>query len=483
MQRYILFLFLFLIFVTHAQKAQNAINNFAKDPVLKSGSISFLAIDLDSGTTVASYSQNKTLISASLTKLFSTTTAFEVLGENYAPNTRIYTDGNIDDKGILHGNLWIRGAGDVSLGSKYFNAAGHEFDFLIQWTDTLISLGIKGIDGSIIADGSEFGYNGAPKGWSSNDLGNYYGAPHAGICVYDNTIKLIFNSGKIGSKAKLTSVYPKVDNLVMTCNVVAGSSKGDDCNVFGSPFSLNRKATGQIPANRKGFEVKGSMPDPECQLAKEWLSILMQKGILVSKGVKSYRLLSPKLVNNYSDNFKLLFSHAGKSVKEIAHWTNLKSVNLFAEGLLDYLGYSKLGDGSSAASLGILKNYWTGKLSLETMIINDGSGLSRANAISASHFCDLLRYMYTSPNYLNFRATLPIAGVSGTIKSLCKGQLGEGRVMAKSGTLNNVKGYAGYVETISGKKIAFSFCVNDFSCTSSQLVSKMEVVLNALAEY
>jgi D-alanyl-D-alanine carboxypeptidase/D-alanyl-D-alanine-endopeptidase (penicillin-binding protein 4) len=117
------------------------------------------------------------------------------------------------------------------------------------------------------------------------------------------------------------------------------------------------------------------------------------------------------------------------------------------------------------------------------MIINDGSGLSRANAISARHFCDLLRYMYTSPNYLNFRATLPIAGVSGTIKSLCKGQLGEGRVMAKSGTLNNVKGYAGYVETISGKKIAFSFCVNDFSCTSSQLVSKMEAVLNALAEY
>ena len=133
MQRYILFLFLFLIFVTHAQKAQNAINNFAKDPVLKSGSLSFLAIDLDSGTTVASYSQNNTLISASLTKLFSTTTAFEVLGENYCPNTRIYADGPIDNKGILHGNLWIRGAGDVSLGSKYFNAAGHEFDFLVQW--------------------------------------------------------------------------------------------------------------------------------------------------------------------------------------------------------------------------------------------------------------------------------------------------------------------------------------------------------------
>ena len=91
-----------------------------------------------------------------------------------------------------HGNIWIRGAGDVSLGSKYFNTAGHEFDFLLQWADTLISLGIKGVEGSIIADGSEFGYNGAPKGWASNDLGNYYGATHAGINFYDNTIKLFF---------------------------------------------------------------------------------------------------------------------------------------------------------------------------------------------------------------------------------------------------------------------------------------------------
>ena len=228
MQRYILFLFLFLIFISNGQKAQNAINSFAQDPAVKSGSISFLAIDLDLGSTVASYSQDNALISASLTKLFSTSTAFEVLGENYAPITRIYADGPIDDKGILHGNIWIRGAGDVSLGSKYFNTAGHEFDFLLQWADTLISLGIKGVEGSIIADGSEFGYNGAPKGWASNDLGNYYGATHAGINFYDNTIKLFFDSGKLGSKAKLTSVYPKVDNLVMNCNVVAGSSKGDD---------------------------------------------------------------------------------------------------------------------------------------------------------------------------------------------------------------------------------------------------------------
>jgi D-alanyl-D-alanine carboxypeptidase/D-alanyl-D-alanine-endopeptidase (penicillin-binding protein 4) len=117
------------------------------------------------------------------------------------------------------------------------------------------------------------------------------------------------------------------------------------------------------------------------------------------------------------------------------------------------------------------------------MKINDGSGLSRLNAISATNFCDLLEFMYKSPNFLDFKSTLPVAGVSGTLRNICKGQVGQGRVIAKSGTLNKVKAYAGYVETISGKKVAFSFCVNNYSCSTSQLINKMAVVLNALAEY
>ena len=483
MQKYILFIFLSYALYLNAQQAQNALTNFTKDPLLKDGSISFFAVDLESGISIANYNEKSRLICASTTKLFASATAIEVLGKNYSPLTRIYVDGPIDEKGVLHGNVWIRGSGDVSMGSKYFNAAGHEFDFLNQWTDSIISKGIKQIDGYLIADGSSFGYDGAPKGWKSNDLGNYFGAPHTGINFYDNLFKLYFDSGKIGTKAKLVSIYPKIDNLVLDCSVFASSSSGDECNIFGDPFSYDRKANGKIPANKKGFEVKGSMPDPEYQLVKEWASVLLLKGITISKGAKGYRLLTTTLKNDYADNFKLIFSHSGKSVGEVAYWTNHKSVNLFAEGLLNYVGYVKQDNGSNKVSIDELKKYWTPKLDITTMIINDGSGLSRLNAISASHFCDLLSYMYKSPNYADFKSTLPIAGVSGTIKNLCKGQVGEGRIFAKSGSLDKAKAYSGYVETISGKKIAFSFCVNNFSCTTSQLVNKMEVVLNALANY
>ena len=483
MQRYILFLFLFYLRICSAQSVQDAVSVFTNHPFNKVANISFMAIDLDSDSIIASFSKEKALVSASITKLFSTATAFEVLGENYSPVTKIYIDGPIDENGVVHGNLWIRGAGDVSMGSKYFNTVGHEIDFLTAWTDTLVSLGIKAIDGAVISDGSAYGYEGAPFGWAAHDLGNYYGALHAGINFYDNTIKLIFESGKIGSKATLKSIYPDVKGLLMNSSVKASASSGDNCDILGVPFSLNRSVSGNIPANRKSYETIGSMPDSEFQLAKEWTTILNRRGIKVQNGAKCFRLLSPKLANDYGVNFKLLLSHKGKSVKDIAYWTNVKSVNLFAEALLNYLGFEKLGDGRTITSLGILKNYWSSRISTGAMIINDGSGLSRKNAISASHFCNLLSYMYSSPNYSSFMATLPIAGRSGTIKNLCKGQVGEGRIFAKSGTLNNVKSYAGYVKALSGKNIAFSFCVNNFSCTSSQIVLKMEAVLNALVKY
>ena len=483
MQRYILFFFLFNFRICTPQNVQDAIVGFAKHPFNEAASISFMAIDLDSDSIIASFNKEKLLVSASTTKLFTTASAFEILGKNYSPVTKIYSDGPIDENGVVHGNIWIKGAGDVSMGSKYFNNLGHEMDFLTAWADSLVDMGIKAVDGAIISDGSLFGYEGPPIGWETDDLGNYFGAFHSGINFYDNTIKLNFDSGKKGTKSTLKSVYPVVEGLVMKCNVKASSTSRDNCNIYGVPFSLNRMAIGEIPANRGSFEVKGSMPDPEYQLAKEWTTILLQKGTKVGNGAKCFRLLSPNSKNNYGDTFKLLFSHTGKSVNDIAFWTNSKSVNLFAEALLNYLGYAKLGNGTTTASIGILKNYLSNKISIDDIVLSDGSGLSRNNYISANHFCNLLSYMYSSSNYPIFLATLPIAGQTGTIKNLCKGQLGEGRIFAKSGTLNNVKSYAGYVKALSGKNIAFSFCVNNFSGTSSQIVLKMEDVLNAMVNY
>jgi len=481
MQKYILILFLIVVSVITAQTPQDAINRFAQDPSLKNALISFKAVEISSGNSVASLDPKSAIVSASTTKLFSTASAFEILGPQYRASTRVYLDGPIDSLGILHGNIWIRGGGDVSLGSKFFNNENEELLFLKAWTDSILNKGISGVTGSIIADGSSFGYDGAPTGWASNDLGNYFGAFAGGINFYDNTVKLNFSSGKIGTKTILKSIYPKIDGLTFSNSVLAANVSGDDCYVYGAPYAYQRSATGKIPANQSNFIVKGSMPDPELHLAKYWLEILKVQGIDVKNGATSQRLYQGK--NNYSNSFNLLFTQEGKSVQEIAYWTNLKSVNLFAEGLFNLIGYESNKTGTNTESIKAFHQYWDAKINLEGMKIHDGSGLSRLNAISADHFCELLIYMSKSKEFENFKSTLPIAGKTGTIKSLCRGGIGEGRIFAKSGTINKVKAYAGYVKTVSGKDLVFSFTVNNYSCSTSDLVAKMEQVLNAIAAY
>jgi D-alanyl-D-alanine carboxypeptidase/D-alanyl-D-alanine-endopeptidase (penicillin-binding protein 4) len=112
--------------------------------------------------------------------------------------------------------------------------------------------------------------------------------------------------------------------------------------------------------------------------------------------------------------------------------------------------------------------------------LKDGSGLSRTNKVSAATFCSLLKYMNNSKNISVFKNTLPIAGTSGTLKAFCKGQCSEGKFIAKSGTMNSVKSYAGYITTISGRELAFALIVNNYSCSNNAIVKKMEPVMNAI---
>jgi D-alanyl-D-alanine carboxypeptidase/D-alanyl-D-alanine-endopeptidase (penicillin-binding protein 4) len=478
----------FWVICVQVSLGQNSIEKLLTDfkalPELTNATISFQAIDISSGEQIAALNSSLSIPTASTAKLFATASALEILGAEFRPKTRIYIDGTIDKNGMLHGNIWIRGGGDVSLGSKYFTEDGHQRDFLIAWVDSLQKLGIKAISGAIIADGSEFGYAGAPDGWSWSDMGNYYGAGPAGICVFDNLLKMHFKTGSSpGSKTELVTTFPIVPNLTFHNYITSENVTGDNSYIFGAPYSLDRFATGSLPLNHAGFEVKGSLPDPEFQLAHELFQQLTNNGIIVGEGAKSVRQEDLGIKNRYNSNFQLLITHEGEKIIDIAKLTNMKSINLFAEGLICLIGFQKAGFGSTEEGLKQVEKYWSTKMNLTGLFLKDGSGLSRSNGISANHFCTLLKGMYASKNAALFKATLPVAGKSGTLSNVCKNQLGEGRIIAKSGSMSRIKSYAGYIDSKSGKKIAFSITVNNFSCSSSVLTVQIEKLLNALAIY
>ncbi len=464
---------------------QNAVTVFKNNPAFTNASISFCAIDLATGKTIADHNPKVSLPPASTTKLFSTATALEIVGPSYLPKTRLYIEGKVDEDGILHGNIWIRGGGDPTLGSKYFCKEGTENEFLKLWADTLWERGIKGISGSIIADGSEFGYAGVPDGWNWSDMGNYYGAGPSGLVLYDNMIKYSFKTGSsAGAKTELISTFPKVQNFQFHNYITSSQKEIDNSTIFGAPFSTDRFGTGTLPLNNHSFVVKGSLPDPEYQIAYEFDKVLKAKGVLAQKKPLAARQIdSSKVKERYGENFQLLYTQNGPSILSIATQTNMTSVNLFAEELLCLIGYTVSEDGSTENSLAQLEKYWEKKFDCSGLYIKDGSGLSRTNAISSKHFCDLLSEMYKSPNYKAFLSTLPLSGCSGTLTSVCKNQLGHGKIRAKSGTMNRIKSYAGYIDSTSGKKIAFAIIVNNFNCSASMVVDQMEKIFNVMSTY
>ena len=476
----IFLLFLSYGFLFSQNKVQKATENFAHNEVFQNAAISICVIDLDSSKEVSSHNKNMGIQSASTAKLFSTSTALKILDPNYQASTKFFTNGAIINN-TLQEYLIIEGGGDPSFGSRFFNHKDSLKNIFYEIIDSLHHLGINKIVGDIVVDGSKFSYQGAPDDWTWSDMGNYYGAGPSGIILYDNTLFYNFNTGNLINKpVKLTSTFPEISNLEFDNQIKASNKRGDNSYIYGAPYSYNRFGIGTLPVNRPNFVVKGSIPDPEKQFGTELFTLLKEKGMVSEKT----KVLTARISNlpKY-ETTNLLFEYKGEELINILKETNHNSINLFAEQLLFITSYEKTGFGSTSQGIELIKSTWKNDIDLEGFNLKDGSGLSRSNAISANHFCQLLKGIYKDSIYNDFLSTLPITGCSGTLKGVCKNQLGHGRIKAKSGTLNNVKAYAGYVETKTGKTLAFAIIVNNFNCSSSHVVDLMEPFFNAMADY
>lgn len=455
-------------------------NEIIGDSYLKNASIGIQVIDLSSGQVLVQNQEKISLLPASTTKLFATASAFEMVGANYQPKTRIYYQGELSTAGVLKGDLWIRGGGDAALGSRYYT--DNESEFLDRWADTLYKLGLRKVQGAVVGDGSEFGYAGAPDGWSWGDMGNYYGAGPSGLAIYDNMLKYYFKVNTVlGAVPVLTKTFPEVEGFRFFNYISGSKAAGDNSYIYGAPYSLDRFGTGSLQMNTS-ITVKGSIPDPELQFAVEFTKALQKRGIEISEKAKGARSMSLIAAwKRYASNHQLVYTNIGSSVNTVAHWTNQKSVNFFAEQLVCLIGYNKNGDGSTENGLRQLNQYWNTRINTSGLYLKDGSGLSRSNGISAEHFCGLLNYMNQSKNKEVFRSTLPVAGISGTLSDVCRNQAAQGRVFAKSGTMSRIKSYAGYVDTKSGKKFAFAIIFNNYNCSNAYLMKKIEKFMNTMA--
>jgi D-alanyl-D-alanine carboxypeptidase/D-alanyl-D-alanine-endopeptidase (penicillin-binding protein 4) len=454
-------------------------------PGFKSAVFAFHAIDLKSGEVIASCNSDKALKPGSTLKLLSTATALEVLGPDFQFKTVLEYTGILDTvQRILHGNIIIHGGGDPTLGSEYFDTT-QQYLFLTDWVQKVKGLGIDSIDGGVIADASVYPYDMIPGTWTWANMGNYFGAGACGLSIFDNFYTVHFKtSGNIGDTAEITSITPSMPWLEIDNGVVADSVSGDNVTIYGAPYSNMRSLRGSLPLNRKDFTVSGSIPDPAFVAAFKLQEQLKIQGVFCSERASTLRN-SPSKRNNVLEKRNPFFTTSSPLLANIIAQTNTNSINLFAEHCLIQSALAIGAQGETDKAIKAVLEFWKQKgMDIQGLSMNDGSGLSNYNVITPEQLVFLLQYMKNqSPYFETFYQSLAVAGVSGTLKTLALGSPAQGNLHGKSGTVDRAKAYAGYVTTKSGRELAFSMVVNNFSCTPTEATRQLEKLMVALATF
>ena len=196
-----------LLFFSGKTHSQSAIERFLKPSYMSGASVSIMIRDIDSRSVIFNYDAEREVIPASVMKTVTTATALEILGENFRYETAIMYDGKITGN-TLFGNLYIRGSGDPTLGSRDI---GPDQDKNIRnWIKAIKNAGISKITGAVIADESIFDTEGISMKWLREDIGSYYGQGCYGLNIFDNRYTLFLNSGEPGSKPEIEKSEPEI---------------------------------------------------------------------------------------------------------------------------------------------------------------------------------------------------------------------------------------------------------------------------------
>ena len=448
-------------------------------PYMRGASFSLVVKDVQEGKTVYSYDTDRLQSPASVLKTVATATAFEILGEDYRYPTTLEYDGILEN-GTLEGNLYIKGSGDPSLGSSHFALGQNKF--LSTWIAALQKAGIKHITGSVISDESIFDTEGVSIKWLREDMGNYYAPGSYGISIFDNMYKLSLQTGAAGTRPVLKGTEPDIPFIRFKNYLKAAPVSSDSAYIIGAPLDDVRYLYGVLPANREAYVLKGDIPDPALYLARYLTDQLQQKGIRVDGSPSCYRIEVEENRWKKGERKEIVTTYS-PTLREIASVCNHVSHNLYADALVKTVGLQyKPRRNEMISSFGrgvqVVKEYWEKKgLDVFPLRMNDGSGLAPADKVSAGFMGELLVYMATESAVSDaFIASLPQAGIEGSVRNFLKGSKLQGKARLKSGGITGVRSYAGYI-TKDGKTYAVAVFSNNYSCPMSRMTRALEKLL------
>ncbi|TRW17628.1 D-alanyl-D-alanine carboxypeptidase/D-alanyl-D-alanine endopeptidase [Glacieibacterium frigidum] len=414
--------------------------------------IGLVVVD-DQGREIVAVRPDDRFVPASNTKMFTTAAAFALLDTSAA-------DGGAGASVRLEGrDVVIAGHGDARLSS----AADCLSDCLIELARVVAAR--TRVVHDVIGDDSAFPDERWPQGMSWNNMPGRYGTAISALTIDDNVVPVVVSPGRPGAAPSLTS-----DGYYSIVNRAVTGGTGSRLSVERVPGSAVLRVTGHIAAGQAPVTLSVAVDDPAHRAAWRLADLLRTLGVRVTGTVGTWhRPLAafddpatrdtappPRLPRQ-----PVLARLAPPPLTENLRVINKVSQNLHAELLLRRVG-AVAGTGSVADGQRAVRNMLdTAGVERWSYDFADGSGMSSYNRLTPRAAVRFLRWTQGQTWGPAWQATLPVAGVDGTLSRRFRGTPLEGKLFAKTGTLNAANALSGFMIAASGRMLVFSALAND----------------------
>ena len=465
--------------------------------------------DLD-GTEQLAIRPDERFTPASNTKIVTTMASYHFLDDLSSdannPGTRAFlveeTEGELP-------TLILRGGGDAML----TDAPDCESSCLSDLADAVAATGITQF-GTLIGDDTFFPFERWGPGWSIEDLQYYYGTAVSALSVNDNLVWLDLRPGEaIGAPAQVAwragDARFDLSNEILTTH----SSIERSLRTKREPDSKRVRIYGTLPVNSDPISFALAVDDPAALATARFVDLLRDRNISVDRTDVRHRPLTLLDEENFSIvlgdeveaelNGETLPAHpykiwrdahqrpkvgsliatlSGSDLRDSLRRISKDSENLHAEIALRRLGRLS-GTGSRDFGLAAVDAFLAeAGISENSMTFHGGSGMSVYNRITPRSMVRLITYAAAQPWFEDWLADQPIGGVDGSLAARFKGTSLDGKIFAKTGTLNGANALSGVMVARSGRRLAFSIIANDRPPNTRSAIPEMDAALVLIAE-
>ena len=448
-----------------AQRIATAFRTFETHESLTNGTASLTVINANTGEVVFAENEQLGMAPASTLKTVTAAAAYYTLGADHTFETMLYYVGQIDASGTLKGDLVIQGSGDPSLGSDRFPQTT-DTKLLTAWIQAIRGTGIRKIEGRIIADDRLYNGQTAPRGWTWQDMGNYYGSGVSALNWCENSVGINLVAGTShGAATRITNTTADLSYLQLVNETTTGNKgTGDRVYAFSAPYSSRIYLRGTYGLDLKKT-IYLSLPDGAYDAAHQLRGALLRDGIAVD-GMPTTTHLLLLAGSDLPSGGTTIYTHRSPALSELIYWFNQKSINLYGEALLLAMAKHQSGKITTRDGAEMLQEFWSDRLALPSseLKLMDGSGLSPENRITTNALAHILTSIKGEPWFASFFESLPTYN----------------GMKMKSGTIGGVLGYAGYQSNKDGTPLVFSLLVNNYNGAAAPMRRRMFQLLDVL---